>query len=103
MRAPIHSSIWREHAVWAIRSDFFQIWLTGETKGVALRGVNVEDFRRLQIPIPPIGEQKRIAAEIESRLSIADELETQLNISLQRGERLRQTILQRAFRLDPST
>jgi type I restriction enzyme, S subunit len=103
MRVPIHTSIWRDYAVWAIRSDFCQKWLTGETKGVALRGVNVEDFRRLPIPVPPIKEQKRIAAEIASRLSIADELETQINANLQRGERLRQTILQQAFQSEPST
>ena len=48
-------------------------------------------------------EQKRIAAEIERRLSIADELETQINADLQRGERLRQTILLQAFQSEPST
>jgi type I restriction enzyme S subunit len=103
MRAPIHCSIWRDCAVWAIRSDSCQKWLTGETRGVALRGVNVEDFRRLPIPVPPVMEQRRMAAEIDSRMSIVNEYEAQINANLQRGERLRQTLLLRAFQSGPST
>lgn len=97
MRAPIHTSMLRDFVVWAIRSDRCQHWLTGETRGVALRGVNVEDFRRLPIPIPPPAEQLRIVSEVERRLSVVDELETMVSANLQRAARLRQSILQKAF------
>lgn len=97
MRAPISPAIFRNYVVWAIRSDSCQRWLTGETRGVALRGVNVEDFRRLPVPVPPFPEQQRIVAEVERRLSVVEELEAVLNANLQRATRLRQSILQQGF------
>lgn len=97
MRAPIHAIMLRDFVVWAVRSDWCQHWLTGETRGVALRGVNVEDFRRLPIPIPPLAEQTRIVAEVERRLSVVEELESVVNANIQRTTRLRQSILQKAF------
>ncbi len=97
MRAPVHSMMVRNFVVWAIRSDYCQRWLTGETRGVALQGVNVEDFRRLPIPIPPREEQEQIVAEVERRLSVIDELEAVVEANLTRAERLRQSVLTTAF------
>ena len=97
MRVPVHEAICRNYVVWAVRSDELQHWLTGETKGVALQGVNVEDFRRLPIPLPPLAEQHRIVAEVERRLSVVEELEAAVAANLARAARLRQAILQRAF------
>lgn len=97
MRAPVHSLMVRDFVVWAIRSDFCQRWLTGETRGVALQGVNVEDFRRLPVPIPSYGEQEQIVAEVERRLSVIDELEVAVEANLTRADRLRQAILAASF------
>ena len=97
MRAPIHELMCRDYVVSAIRSDVCQKWLTGETKGVALRGVNVEDFRRLPIPVPPYIEQERVLAEVDRRLSLLSETEAEVDANLQRADRLREAILQRAF------
>ena len=52
-----------------------------ETKGVALPGVNVGDFRRLPIPLPPLAEQRRIVAKVDQLIALVDELETQLAAS----------------------
>jgi type I restriction enzyme, S subunit len=97
MRCPINSLMSRDFVVWAVRSEWSQHWLTGETRGVALRGVNVEDFRRLPIPIPPPVEQKRIVAEVERRLSVVEELEVVVSANLRRAAHLRQSILRKAF------
>ena len=43
------------------------------------------------------GEQTRIAAEAERRLSLVEELESVVLANLQRATRLRQSILQKAF------
>jgi type I restriction enzyme S subunit len=51
----------------------------------------------LPLPVPPLSEQSRIAAEAERRLSIIDEIEAQVETDLKRAERLRQSILKRAF------
>lgn len=97
MRAPVHKYVCRDYIVWAVRSPDCQRWLTGETRGVALQGVNVEDFRRLPIPIPPVAEQYRITSEVERRLSVVEEIEASIEVNLIRAERLRQAILKRAF------
>jgi type I restriction enzyme S subunit len=97
MRAPIHSMMSRNFVVWAIRSDVCQRWLTGETRGVALQGVNVEDFRRLPVPIPSLEEQEQIVAEVDRRLSVIEELEAAVLANLTRADRLRQSILSQAF------
>lgn len=45
----------------------------------------------------PTPEQRRIVAEVERRLSVVQELEAMLAANLARAERLRQSILKRAF------
>lgn len=97
MRAPVHELMCRDYVVWSIRSDICQRWLTGETKGVALRGVNVEDFRRLPIPVAPLQEQGRIVTEVERRLSIINEVAAEVDTNLIRCERMRQATLSQAF------
>ena len=42
-------------------------------------------------------EQERIVAEVELRLSVAEELSALVTANLQRATRLRQSILQKAF------
>lgn len=63
----------------------------------AQKNINLDVLENVAIPIPPLAEQTRIVAEIERRLSGADELETLVATNFQRASRLRQSILQRAF------
>jgi len=49
------------------------------------------------IPLPPFPEQHKIVEEIEHRLSVADEVEKVIEQSLKQAERLRQSILKKAF------
>ena len=51
----------------------------------------------LPVPLPPLAEQRRIVAEVERRLSVVQQAEAAVVASLQRAERLRQSILKRAF------
>jgi type I restriction enzyme S subunit len=81
----------------AIEAPFCQAWMKGETKGVALQGVNVEDFRRMPIPLPPAAEQAVIADEITSGQVDLTRLEKTITQDIQRSGRLRQAILKRAF------
>ena len=48
-------------------------------------------------PPPALAEQRRIVAEVERRLSVIQQAEAAVEASLQRAERLRQSILKRAF------
>lgn len=47
--------------------------------------------------VPPMAEQQRIVAEVERRLSLIDQLEKTIKTDLARANRLRQSILKRAF------
>ena len=55
--------------------------------------------------VPPLSEQIEIVNQIESCLSVAEEIEAAVEINLKRAERLRQSILKQAFsgKLVPKT
>jgi len=73
--------------------NFFTLASHGETMEILNLGI----LRTLPIPVPPLTEQQRIIEEIERRFSVADEIEKTVDHSLKQAERLRQSILKRAF------
>jgi len=64
-----------------------------------VRGVHLitSEARQIPIPLPPLPEQQKIVEEIERRFSVVDEVEKAIDKSLKEAERLRQSILKRAF------
>jgi len=64
---------------------------------VGQANVSGTKLSKMPIPFPPLSEQQHIVAEVEQRLSVADEMEKAVEQSLKRAERLRQSILKRAF------
>jgi len=65
--------------------------------GTTFLEISATKFAQLPIPLPPLAEQHKIVEEIERRFSIADEVEKVVEQSLKQAERLRQSILKRAF------
>lgn len=67
--------------------------------GINDSGVNLKQdiFLNLCIPLCSLPEQHQIVQEIESRLSVCDQLEKDIEANLKRAERLRQSLLQKAF------
>ncbi len=59
--------------------------------------VQVSTCRKLVLPLPPLGEQARIVAEVDRRLSIVREVEAEVDANLMRAQALRQAVLARAF------
>jgi type I restriction enzyme S subunit len=60
-------------------------------------GISGTDLKSLPLSVPPIAEQHRIVAEVDRLLSTTTEIEAQVTVNLIRAERLRQSILKKAF------
>jgi type I restriction enzyme S subunit len=63
----------------------------------ARANISLEDLRELIVSLCHPQEQNIIVSEIERRFSVADEVEKVVEQSLKQAERLRQSILKRAF------
>ena len=66
-------------------------------KGTTRAFLNQTILSQISFPYPPLSEQQRIVAEIESRLSQAEAVEASIGKALQQAEALRQSILKKAF------
>jgi type I restriction enzyme, S subunit len=81
----------------AIESPGAQAWMTGEVRGVALQGINVEDFRRLPIPLAPRSEQAQVAAAIDRLLAPISALKHSVTVGLERLAVLERSAFTRSF------
>jgi len=69
----------------------------GNVRGQTRPGINGPVLKASPVALPPVIEQRYIIAEVERRLSVIDELEATVQNNLTRADRLRQSILGRAF------
>jgi type I restriction enzyme S subunit len=67
------------------------------THGVGNQDLGLTRMIWITIPLPPLDEQKEIIREIEKRVSILGELDREVDTNLKRAERLRQSLLEKAF------
>jgi type I restriction enzyme S subunit len=82
---------------WLVSTDgrrFVEL-VASSTSGLYTLSVN--KVANLPIPLPPMDEQQRMLAEIESLLSSAKQTQSTVVANLNRGSRLRASILQRSF------
>ncbi len=89
-----------------VDENYIELFLRQESKiyemtslahEVARKTLNLEDVRKAKIVLSPYEEQVLIVSEIESRLSVCDQLEQTIEDSLKKSEALRQSILKKAF------
>lgn len=86
-----------EYLKYLIMSSHFQGRLSGKGTGTTVSGVSSRNFKPLELPIPSMPEQLKIIEEIEYHLSISDSAEKIVDTGLKQAERLRQSILKKAF------
>lgn len=63
----------------------------------SMRNIGQDRLKKINLGCPSLPEQQRIVQEVETRLSACDEVEKNINESLQQSEALRQSILKKAF------
>jgi len=68
------------------------------SKGATISRLYNDDLRRIQIPIPPLPEQKQIVAQLDALSAETKKLETIYQQKLDNLAELKKSILQKAFR-----
>jgi type I restriction enzyme, S subunit len=86
-----------EFVAYALASEIGQKQFREKQYGATKLGLNFEDIKSLEIPLPPLEEQRRIVAEVERRLEAAREVEAAVDVGVKRARRLRQAVLRNAF------
>ena len=82
---------------WIIAKTGGNYHLNKKSKGATKAGLGLDDIVEFPIPLCSIEEQHQIVKEIESRLSVCDNLELSIVESLEKAKALRQSILKKAF------
>jgi type I restriction enzyme S subunit len=86
-----------DYVAYALASEIGQKQFREKQYGATKTGLNFEDIKSLEIPLPSLDEQRRIVAEVERRLSVVGEVESAVEAGLARSARLRQAVLRSAF------
>jgi type I restriction enzyme S subunit len=81
-----------------LQSKRGQQLLAGKTRGVAQKGINLADVRRLPIALPSRTAQREIVDRVEQLFTYADQLEAKVAAAKQRIDALTQSLLAKAFR-----
>ncbi|MBN2445664.1 MAG: restriction endonuclease subunit S [Phycisphaerae bacterium] len=97
---PLSQRLDAEYCMLSIGSMHSQRWLSGVAKGVAYTGVNIEDLRKLPLPVPPIAEQREIVRVASLLVTTADSLLARVDAASRGVERSAQAVLAKAFRGD---
>ncbi|MGO9016143.1 MAG: restriction endonuclease subunit S [Dissulfurispiraceae bacterium] len=83
--------------LWVLKAKRFRDFVDTLNTGSLIQHMFTSDLDQFNFPLPPQAEQESIIKELESRFSVAEEIETVLDTNLKRAERLRQSILKMAF------
>lgn len=77
---PDENRIWPKFAYYVLISDYARQYFESVATGVGYPAVGDKDFGALPIPLPPMEEQKKIAAFLDAKCAVVDSV-----ASLQKG------------------
>ena len=87
-----------KYLLYYLQSPEFTKWLSEELRGVNIPFINQTKLLNYDLfPITEMREQEQIVQEIETRLSVCDNIQANIDEGLKRAETLRQSILKKAF------
>jgi type I restriction enzyme S subunit len=83
---------------WWINSPSGRLWARfTRTDGVSQSNINASKLKSLLVPLPPIQEQHEIVHRIDALFAYADAVEAKVAAAREKTEKLRQSILAKAF------
>ncbi|WP_411677772.1 restriction endonuclease subunit S [Caproicibacter sp.] len=94
---PLKKIIDSDYLYWQFRSTYVIQQLTKGASATSQAAFGIKKARLLNIKVCNLNTQKKIVQEIESRLSVCDNIEKTVNESLRQAQALRQSILKKAF------
>jgi hypothetical protein len=91
---PVPNGIDKQWLVFCVQKSI-EIWIK-ETSKFTVQNVKSAQLFEAYVPVPPIAEQRRIAAKVEELIRLCDELEE----ALQHGEELKAKALEALLQMD---
>ena len=80
-----------------LKTNTFLKYANLSATGSTIKNVSLKSMRDFPISLPSLPEQQRIVEEIEKRYAVADVLEKAVNNGLEKADKLKQSILKKAF------
>lgn len=82
--------------VW--NSHFVRDWIDQiASTSAGQYNINIANLNKTPIPLPPPNQQVLIIEDVESRFSVIDRLLENIDVNMKRAERMRQSVLKKAF------
>jgi type I restriction enzyme S subunit len=97
IRVILNNQVDRKYVYNFFQSHMYWAQIRRDQIGIGQPNVNSQKLSKIILPLPSIEEQHQIVSEIERRFSDVDEIEKIVDTSSTQSERLRQSILKRAF------
>ena len=89
--------VMNQYLLYFFYSELAKKYLDKQSRGTTVPRILKPILLSIPISLPPLLEQRKIIGEIEQRFSVADEIEKTVEDTLKQAERLRQSILKKAF------
>jgi type I restriction enzyme S subunit len=108
-RTIYHYHIWKLplHSPDDLSRDYLYLYLldkTAEIKasghGISMVHMTKEKMEKLEVPLPPLAEQKRIVTKVDELITICDQLEAQITLTEQDSRRFLESVLAEALAPD---
>jgi type I restriction enzyme S subunit len=88
----------QDYLIRCIDSPRVQANIAEVTRGAAQPKLSIENIKKLVLPVPPLGEQKRIVTKIESTQEKIENIERSVTKAEELIGKYREALLQKAFR-----
>ena len=94
---PKERQLWPTYGFYLMASPQIAKLSAAAASATTQAAFGIKRIRRIVVQLPPLNEQQATSAEVDRRLSIVREVETEIDANLKRADALRQSVLVAAF------